>query len=94
MTFKEKQETLAEANPEALFADGFEDALVGSGTVFSKGPIAVYDREHCVRILMERDGMTWEEAEEYFEFNVAGAYVGAGTPAFVSLFSDFGKYSV
>jgi hypothetical protein len=27
--------------------------------------------------------MTSEEAEEYFEFNVQGAYVGENTPAFL-----------
>jgi hypothetical protein len=32
---------------------------------------------------MDRDGMHEEEAEEYFEFNVAGAWVGHGTPVFV-----------
>jgi hypothetical protein len=32
---------------------------------------------------MERDGMTEEEAIEFFEFNVVGAYVGGGTPVYV-----------
>jgi hypothetical protein len=30
-----------------------------------------------------RDGMTWEEAEEYFEFNQMGAWVGDSTPCFL-----------
>jgi hypothetical protein len=88
MTFKEKQEQLAESNPEALFADGFEDALVGMGTVFSKGPIAIYDYEKCAQILMKRDGMTWEEAVEFIDFNVTGAYVGEHTPAFITFFEN------
>ena len=33
---------------------------------------------------MERDGMDIEEAEEYFEYNVQGAYVGKETPVFLS----------
>jgi len=33
--------------------------------------------------MVARDGMTEEEAIEYFEFNVTGAWVGEGTPAFV-----------
>jgi hypothetical protein len=36
---------------------------------------------------MERDGMDEDEAEEYFEFNVTGAWVGHGTPVFVSKMS-------
>ena len=65
-----------------LLADGFEDALVGLGFQFNT-PIAVYDRVQCLDILMTRDGMTKDEAEEYFSFNVAGAWMGRGTPVFI-----------
>ena len=30
-----------------------------------------------------KDGMTDEEAMEYFEFNVVGAWMGEGTPIFL-----------
>ena len=63
-----------------LLADGFEDAFVGIGRQFGN-PIAVYDREKCIEILME--DMSGEEAEEYFSFNVEGAYVGEQTPIFL-----------
>ena len=29
------------------------------------------------------DGMTMDEAEEYFHFNVLGSYVGEYTPVFI-----------
>jgi len=32
---------------------------------------------------MNRDGMSYEEAIEYFDFNVTGAYVGEHTPMFI-----------
>jgi hypothetical protein len=66
----------------ALLADGFEDALIGYGTRFSYD-VAVYSTAKCLEILMKRDGMTDEEALEYFEFNVTGAYVGENTPVFL-----------
>jgi len=66
----------------ALVADGFDDAIIGIGRQFNTD-IVVYDEEKCIKILMERDGMTDEEAEEFFEFNVVGAYVGEHTPVFV-----------
>ena len=69
-------------DPETLLADGFEDALIGYGTRFSYG-VAVYSTSKCLDILMERDGMTYEEAMEYFTFNVTGAYVGENTPVFL-----------
>ena len=66
------------AESELLLADGFEAAIVGIAEGCGRSPAVVYDREKCVAILMDRD-----EAEEFFEFNVAGAYVGAGTPVFL-----------
>ena len=62
-------------------ADGFENAFLGISRQFYNKPIAVYDREKCIDILM--DDMSEEEAEEYFEYNVQGAYVGESTPSFM-----------
>lgn len=72
-----------------LLADGFEDAFVGFGEQFNT-PVAVYDREECLNILMRQGDMTVEEAEEYFNFNVVGAYVGKQTPIFLTVFSPQG----
>jgi hypothetical protein len=72
-----------EAN-QALLADGFEEALVGYVERFNSGPLALYDRQHCIRILMDRDGMTEEEADEFLQVNVIGAWVGDKTPAFAT----------
>ena len=65
-----------------LLATGFESAFVGIGQQFNQ-QFAVYDREKCIDILMSRDEMTRDDAEEYFEFNVAGAWVGKFTPVYV-----------
>ena len=67
---------------DVLTADGFEDAFIGVAQVFHT-LIAIYDRAKCLEILHTRDGMSDEEAEEYFEFNVQDAYVGAQTPGFL-----------
>lgn len=67
---------------QILLADGFEEAFIGIGQQFNRH-FAIYDRDKCIRVLMERDGMDEDEAEEFFEFNVAGAWVGHGTPIFV-----------
>ena len=65
-----------------IFANGFEDALVGYVTKFNQ-VLACYDYEECVKILIKRDGMTREEAVDYIEFNVTGAWVGDSTPCFL-----------
>lgn len=67
---------------DVLYAVGFEAALIGVGTQHTR-PLAVYDWDTCVEILMTRDGMTEDEAIDFMEFNVTGAYVGEGTPIFV-----------
>jgi hypothetical protein len=72
-------------NEEALLADGFEDAFLGMCEVFGRPPLATYDKDKCIDILVERDRMTYEEAEEYFDFNVSGSWVGENTPAYVKL---------
>lgn len=84
MTTKEILAELKEMEDGILLADGFEDALIGTAQVFSK-TIALYDRKKCIKILMQRDGMTEEDAVEYFDFNVTGSYVGEMTPAFASI---------
>jgi hypothetical protein len=74
---------LAEENPEALTADGFEAAFLGIHRRFSHPPLAAYSYEKCIGVLMERDKMSHDEAVEFFDFNVIGSWVGDGTPVFV-----------
>ena len=85
MSIEEIKHYITQHNDEALFADGFEDALIGVGVIFNRS-LATYDMRKCIDILMKRDGMTEEEAVEYFDFNVTGSYVGENTPVFVELF--------
>jgi hypothetical protein len=77
----EIREQLSELNPEALFADGFDEALVGIGQQFNKH-MAVYSYQACVAVLIGQ-GLTEEQAIEHMEFNVVGAYVGEFTPIFL-----------
>lgn len=78
-------------NEEALFADGFDEALVGVVHVFGRPPLALYDRAKVLAILRDRDGMDEEEAGEFFDFNIAGAWMGEGTPAFADFPEKGGK---
>ena len=85
----DKLDWLAEQDENILTADGFEDALIGTSERAGGQPtIAMYDTDKCLAILRERDGMTEEEAEEYFYFNVVGAWVGDYTPCFVTLYKE------
>jgi hypothetical protein len=65
---------------ELLFADGFDDAIIGVAQQFNTMSVA-YSREKCIEILMK--DMDHIEAVEYFEHNVIGSYVGENTPTFI-----------
>jgi len=64
-----------------LIADGLDEAIIGTSTK----DLAVYDVYKIIAILVARDGMTEEEALEFFEFNIDGSYMGEQTPIFVFL---------
>lgn len=80
---EEVRSQLAENDPELVLADGYEEAFIGVGRRCGCPALAVYDRAKCIEILIQRDGMSPEEAEEYFSFNTEGAYVGEGTPIYL-----------
>ena len=73
---------ITEQYPELLIADGFDKAIIGLSTSINKMSVA-YETNKCIKILMSRDKISREEAIEYFEYNVAGAYVGDNTPTFI-----------
>jgi hypothetical protein len=81
MTKEQLHSHLEDYEEEILLADGFEDAYMGIGRQFTKPPFAVYDRAKCIEILSSE--MSEEEAEEYFQYNVEGAWVGENTPVFI-----------
>tara|TARA_Y100000310_G_C20550650_1_gene747893 strand:+ start:313 stop:612 length:300 start_codon:yes stop_codon:yes gene_type:complete len=77
---------------DVMLADGFEEAFVGLCSRFGMEPVAAFDRDKCIEIIIagsDKNDLTDEElyaeAEEYFEFNVIGAWVGDQTPVFLTL---------
>lgn len=68
---------------QALFADGFDDAIVGVHLDWER---VIYDKAKMIEILVN-EGMTDLDAIEYLEFNVWGAYVGTHTPIYIDAVS-------
>jgi len=62
----------------------FDAAILGVAERIGMSPIVAYDTAKIIDILCERDGMEGDEAAEFFEFNIAGAYVGDRTPIFIA----------
>jgi hypothetical protein len=76
-------EEVAEYNEEALICDGFDEAIIGVAERINLGPVAAYSVEKILEILVERDDMTYEEAMEYFQYNIIGSWMGEYTPVFI-----------
>lgn len=78
------KEEISEINPDALIADGFDEAIIGMAERINLGPIVAYSVEKIIEILMNRDGMSYEEAQEFYDFNIVGSWMGEFTPVFVN----------
>ena len=63
---------------ECLLADGYESALIG--ITEGGNPVAVYDVDKCIDILVKEDKLSLDDAMDYFHYNTVGAYVGEKTP--------------
>lgn len=69
---------------ELLFAEGFGEAIIGvMDMTVGHNACIVYDYQKCIEILIARDKMSYDEAVEFMEYNVTGAFVGDATPAFI-----------
>lgn len=70
-------ERIMERYPEETFlkADGYDEALLGVDEPTMR---LIYSISKCLKVLA-RD-MSYEEAREFFDFNVSGAFVGEKTP--------------
>jgi hypothetical protein len=67
-----------------ITADGFDGCLIGKD---SKDR-AVYDADAIIEVLISRDDMSREEAEDFFWFNIDGSHMGYDTPVYVFLNYD------
>jgi hypothetical protein len=76
-------ENAIEGDEDLLWADGLLYAVIGIATRADGLRVVCYSIEKIIEVFMTRDGMTEEEAYEFYEFNVACAWVGDKTPIFV-----------
>ena len=80
---KEINEYAEEVEEEIVIYDEFEDAIIGLADRFGMDTSVAYDYDKVIKILME--DMSYEEAVEYFDFNVIGGWVGDSTPVFIKV---------
>lgn len=74
------EQAMEELNPEGLFMDGMDEAIIGIGCQYSKNATVIYDEDLILRVLTEVEGLSFEDAWDHYSFNIAGAWVGENTP--------------
>lgn len=65
-----------------VFVTGYDECILGIATSFGGEYVLVYSTNKIIEKL-EADGMTTEEAWEFFDFNILGAYIAKGMPYFL-----------
>lgn len=61
----------------------YDDCILGVVERCGQSSFVLYDPVKVIQKLMDRDGMTHEEAAEFLDFNMAGAWMGDRTPGFL-----------
>ena len=55
----------------AVILDGLDDAIIGIVEEFGNGPRILYSKDKILTILCDRDGMSIEESEEFYGYNLS-----------------------
>jgi hypothetical protein len=72
---------IIEEYPDLIKMDGFDEAIIG--VIERIGLEAIcYDLDKVIEILMEQ-GMDEQDAWDWYQFNMVGAWVGENTPVFL-----------
>lgn len=82
-----KREQIFEQYPDNEFTflpEEFDHTIMGVIEAIGAEPKICYDREGVIQQYIE-EGMTHEEAIEYFDYNTIGSYVGETTPVFMTI---------
>ena len=73
-----------------LFADGFDNAIVGVAGGFDSGRV-VYCYASMVESCIKELGMSYEDSVDWIEYNTINSYVGEHTPIYVIGIDDHEK---
>lgn len=79
------RQTIADIDPELVMldpAEHYDHCVIGIASRIGQEDCVAYDME-CVIDALVASGMDHDEAQEFFEFNIAGAYIGERTPIFI-----------
>ena len=84
-TFEEMPDGLVVLGKEGEEADSFHKCIMGVIYGADVSDRVVYDSDMVIDTLMKNNDWDYEEAREWFDFNILGAYVGEGSPVYMYL---------
>lgn len=73
---------LSDLNPEAVFFDNMDAAIVGIGRIGGDDPVPVYSKSKIYEKLLS-DGFSLEDAHEYYSGKFLALRAGAATPVII-----------
>jgi hypothetical protein len=78
------RDEIAENYPELLCLDPayFDEAILGVVNRINTTAVC-YSESKIIEILMKEDGMDYDEAVEYYQFNILGSWLGEHTPVYL-----------
>ena len=68
---------------DLMFADGFDDAIIGIAGGFDCGRV-VYCYASMIETYMNDNQCSYEDAVDWIEYNTLGSYIGKHTPIYVT----------
>lgn len=69
-----------------LKLDGLDSCIIGTCCRCGQDDVLLYSSEKIIQVLINRDGMDWSAAEEFYCLNILGLWAGEGTPAFMDAY--------
>ena len=67
----------------AIILDGLDSAIIGVIEEFGRDNRILYSKNKILEILSQRNGISWSEAEEFYDYNILGLYAGEQNPVFL-----------
>lgn len=80
---KKINQYLNDIKESVVLMDNFDEALIGLSQRINEPLLAVYSWEKMIDVCVARDGMSYEDAIEYIDYNCIGAWIGDQTPIIV-----------
>lgn len=78
------RELLEASDPELLFFDGLDDAIVGTITRCGSPTVVVYDFARCIEVLLrDHPESDEDQVSDDLIYNVMGSFDGERTPCFL-----------